>query len=267
MTDVPSPTVAARLTVDQRLGFYNAVIVSVGALLAAIAWLPNFESKQEELSAFALLKDNPAGVLTVRDLGPVDTARHRYDVSFTLLLKNTSNRDFDIAWSLDQLFVGAAAGTGASEAIPAVVNDPPDVWDPSPPGMLNWREMKSDLAFEDDLDDRAVKTFFSDRKRAVTAPGGGLTGRFVPGHVSGHSAHYIVVAAPTSFVNVTIAYGMNRPTTLWQRIRRNKPSSLYDGANLVGETVRLADAVEPGCRLGIAVQNGQITSACGANPL
>lgn len=265
MSDAPPPRGIKALPVEQRLALYNAAIVTVGAVLAAIAWFPNFQGKQQELSAFELLKDNPAGVLTVRDLGPAGAGTHRYDVSYTLLLKNTGSRDFDIAWSLDQLFVGNSA-KDAGAAAPAVVNDPADIWDPSPPGMLRWNERGYDLALEDDLNDRDVTQFFDERKKRVTSPGGGLTGRYAPGHVSAHSARYILVASPDSFVNVTITYGMNRAPTLWQRITGNTPSSLYDDANLAGETVRFADAAQPGCRLGIAVQNSQITSACTANP-
>ena len=266
MPDTSPPDSPKRFSLEQRLAIYNASVVSLGAFLAAIAWFPNFESKQDELSAFALLKDNPAGVLTVRDLGPVAAGpEHHYDVSYTLMLKNAANRNFDIWWSLDQIFIGTVAAPGPPTAIEPI-NDPPDVWDPSPPGMILWRERTYDLSYEDGLNDPEVKAFFKGRRKAETSPAGGLTGLYVPGHVSAHSAHYLVTSRPDAFINVTITYGMNRPRSLWDRITGNKSSSLYDGANLAGESVRLADAIEPGCRLGIAVQNSQIKSACQANP-
>ncbi|WP_375392645.1 hypothetical protein [uncultured Sphingomonas sp.] len=267
MPDTSPPDPPRRLSLEQRLAIYNASVVSVGALLAAIAWFPNFKSKQQELSAFALLKDNPAGVLTVRDLGPVAAGPdHHYDVSYTLMLKNAANRDFEIWWSLDQIFIGTAADEHTPKAVVEPINDPPDIWDPSPPGTVLWRELKYDLSYQDGLNDPEVKGFFRERRKAETSPAGGLTGLYVPGHTSAHSAHYLVTSRPDALINVTITYGMNRPRTLWDRITGNKTSSLYEGANLTGESVRLADATEPGCRLGIAVQNAQIKSACQADP-
>lgn len=243
-------------TLEQRLAVYNALAVTVAAVLATIAWFPSFFGKEEELSALALLRDNPAGVLVVRDLGEAGGGLHRYDVGYTLLLKNSANHAFDVGWSLDQLFIGTP---GAGDTAPLVVNDPPTIWDANAPGMLTWRQAIYDLSTDDTVH-KDLLDFLARQDKHVTAPGGGLTGPYKSGHVSAHNAHYIVTAHPQDFVNVTITYGMDSPPTWWHRLVGG--SSTYD-ENLAGETVRLGDAVQPGCPLGVAVANSQLRAACG----
>lgn len=244
---------------------YNAFVVTIGAVLGIIAWFPNFQGKQQELSTYALLKDNPTGVLVVRDLGPAGRNKRRFDVNYTLVLKNNANREFDVAWSLDQLFVGTTIAP--ANLAPQVVNDPPNIWNLASPGMLEWREVIYDLSADPDKPDAEVVRFFVDRKKLVNAPGGGLTGTYVPGHISVHSAHYVLVASSDNSINVTITYGLKTTPSLWQKLRGLTRSSLYEDANLTGETVRLSDVAQPGCALGIAVENSQIKSACKASLL
>ncbi len=260
---VPPPSTPPR-TIEQRLALYSAVVVTLGAALGIVAWFPNFAGKEQELSAFALLKDNPTGVLVVRDLGALSDGRHHYDVDYTLILKNTANELFDVVWSLDQLFLGSPAVAAGEPAV--VINDPPTIWDAASPGLIDWRQVNYDLAADDYAVPDGDVAAFAGRGMRVTAPGGGLTGRYLVGHIGAHSAHYRVTAAPDEYVNITITYGIDRPATLWQRLT-GSPRSVRFNEDLSGETVRLGDSVQPGCSLGIAIANSQIRSACGASVL
>ena len=262
--DTAPPAAPPPRTLEQRLALYSAVVVTLGAVLGIVAWFPTFAGKQHELSAFALLKDNPSGLLLVRDLGPVDATRHRYDVSYTLLLKNTASGDFDVVWSLDQLNIGTPVPRGG--AVATVVNDPPSIWDAGAPGLLDWRQPIYDFATDDLAVPDGDVANAARRGLRVTAPGGGLTGRYIAGHIGAHAARYLVTATPDTFVNVTITYGMDRPATLWQRLT-GKAAWLRFNEDLAGETVRLGDAAQPGCPFGIAVANAQIRTACAAAAL
>ncbi len=266
MQDLPPGTPpATRRSLEQRLALYSAVVVTLGAVLGIVAWFPTFAGKQAELSAFAMLKDNPTGALVVRDLGPADAGRHRYDVSYTLILKNTANGAFDIVWSLDELFVGMPKATEATDTA-LVVNDPPSIWSTAAPGLIDWRRAIYDLATDDLAGPDGDVANAARIGLRVTAPGGGLTGRYLVGHIGAHSARYIIAAPPEAFVNVTMTYGMDRPATLWQRLSGAAQWVRYN-EDLAGETVRLGDAAQPGCAFGIVVANAQIRSACAASPL
>ena len=258
------------LSTEHKLAVYNASVITVGAVLALIAWFPDFTAKRETVSAFSIIRDNPSGVLRARDIGPLPDGRHRYDISYELVLKNTSNSTFKVELSIDRLFIGHSH-YDAAKGVAQTIGDPPIIWDKTDrksTDIADWELLSSSVGVGDNADSRLIdqlKEFgiISDRRghAAGVEVNGGMAGVYVPDHITGYMAHYILAANPTDYAAIEITYGLKPRLTLWQRVFGTDQSSFF-GANPNWEVVWLQDATNSPCKFGVRTQDGKTSSDC-----
>jgi hypothetical protein len=262
----------------------GALAVSViGNVFAVANSVTDFDKKLEAAKAFSLVKDNPSGILTVRDLRALPDGRHLYDVSYIITLKNTTDHDFDVDFSVDQVYLGDLRED--QQKGNAKINNPQGIWDdPDDPdhgedGDVVWKLMKSRtsvigdsgdcngkgvLVEKDLVKDKIISASADDEESCIYDVDyfGGMTGTYFPEHADGHSAHYIIAATPDNYIGVTTTYGIAPSLSILDRIRGTHRSSL-DDANANGEIALLRDATNAKkCPFGVITQNGITKSAC-----
>lgn len=263
----------SKLTTSQKLSTYNAIVLTVGAVLAAIAWFPDFESKKQSASAFSIIRDNPTGVLRTRDIGTLPDGRHIYDISYTLILKNTSNSAFNVEFSLDRMFLGDVHYNPSSIEAKSIA-EPPNIWDDMNSfrrsDVIDWRLLTSNASVSEDNDSdieeqlKNSRIVSSDAGQSKTVDhGGGMIGRYSPQHVTSHTAHYLLVSLPKNYAVIEITYGLSLNLSLWEQIFGTDRSPFYE-ANPTSETVLLKDATDANakCKFGVITQNGRTGLAC-----
>ena len=260
------------LSTEHKLGIYNASVVTLGAMLALIAWFPDFTAKRETASAFSIIRDNPSGVLRTRDVGILPDGRHRYDISYELVLKNTSNSTFKVEFSVDRLFVGHNHYNPA-RGVAQTIGDPPGIWekaDRKSTDVADWELLSSSLGLADNPDSDLVDQLKENGFSPGTAMNnGGMAGVYLPDHITGYMAHYILAASPTDYAAIAITYGLKPRLSLWERIFGTDQSAFF-GANPNWEVVWLHDATSSPCKFGVKTQDGRTSSDCSgpdeANP-
>ncbi|HEX5182060.1 MAG TPA: hypothetical protein VFW19_02795 [Allosphingosinicella sp.] len=272
-----------RMKPGDKISLYNALIVTIGATLALIAWFPDFWSKAESVSAFSIIRDNPTGILKTRDVATLPNGKHVYDISYMLTLKNTSNSTFLVEFSIDRLFIGENTfEAGGPQA--HIIEGPPTIWDEpndrKESDIINWRLARSSVSEAEDSDSD-IEDYLKKGHIVSNDPGqaqeiddnGGMTGSYEPEHVTGHDAHYIIVADPKDYASVEITYGLSLRLSLWEKVFGTDRASFFE-ANPNSEVVWLQDATKTKatCQFGVVTQNGKTESACragneNANPL
>jgi hypothetical protein len=258
------------LSTEQKLAVYNASVVTVGAILALIAWFPDFTAKTQTVSAFSIIRDNPTGILRTRDIGVLPDGRHRYDISYELVLKNTSNRTFKVELSIDRLFIGHNH-YDAAKGVAQMIEDPPSIWDRTDrksTEVADWELLSSSVGVGDDVDAHLIDQL---KEYGIVSgkPGhpadvevnGGMAGVYVPDHITGYMAHYILAAKPSDYAAIEITYGLKPRLSLWERLFGTDQSTFF-GANPNSEVVWLQDATTSTCRFGVRTQDGKTSSDC-----
>lgn len=258
------------LSTEQKLGVYNAAVVTVGAVLALIAWFPDFTAKTETVSAFSIIRDNPTGILRTRDIGALPDGRHRYDISYELVLKNTSNKTFKVALSIDRLFVGHNH-YDVSKGVAQTIEDPPSIWDKADQkhtDVADWELLSSRVGVGDNVDSRLMDQLkeyglVSDKPGhpASVELNGGMVGVYVPDHITGYMAHYILAAKPDDYAAIEVTYGLKPRLSLWERVFGTDQSTFF-GANPNSEIVWLQDATSSACKFGVRTQDGKTSPDC-----
>jgi hypothetical protein len=255
---------------EQKLSVYNASVVTVGAVLALIAWFPDFRAKQQTVSEFSIVRDNPTGILRTRDIGTLPDGRHRYDISYELILKNASNRPFKVELSIDRLFLGHNHYDPAN-GVAQEIEDPPSIWDKTDrkaTDVADWELLASSVGVGDDPDKDLIKRL-KEYGIISNKPGhpsdvdvnGGMAGLYVPDHITGYVAHYILAAQPTDYAAIEITYGVKPRLSVWEKLFGTDQSSFF-GANPNWEVVWLQDATNSSCKFGVRTQDGKTSSDC-----
>ena len=262
---------------------FLAISTAIGLLINVL----DFRVKEHEVMALAAVKDNPSGVLYVMDLGRLPDGRHRFDVSYVLVLKNTSDKRFVVDLNLDRLALGDLSGTG--EAV--YLNRAPSLFDELGRNRtgngIAWRVVASNasvLAGDDgpcggDFDKPVAGPLRPAMQNQLEANhllppskgcnpqidyGGGLTEDYPPDHTDIHTAHYRVLARPDQFLDVSIAYNIQHRPGWWDRLWPwgHEEQGPFDTVNPNDEQVYLGTVLRAHCALGVKVQNGEVRSSC-----
>lgn len=171
--------------------------------------------------------DNPSAALYARDLGRLPDGRHTFDLVYSLILRNATERPFTIVSSGQRLALGDAAPDGDVVALR-----------PAP------------ATFSDHANDGRWQVVHADASGRQPEP-------LLPGHWRAFSAHYRIIARVEQFADVAIHYGLHQPRGWFDR-----PGDTEEEAH--DEEVQLGAVVRVHCPLGVKIENGEMKSLCGS---
>ena len=242
------------------------LVVGIIAVIAVVGWLSrsNPHNKPAVLGRDA---DDAIGTMVVRDMGPGDTGRRWYDISYTATLTNASDADFIVPWSLDEIFVGKIAPATSEGA--SIVNAPPSPDGDTPEGSIVWKRIGAQASYiwteealdlgDSSIDENDVMTYLKEAHISTENARTGLIGLYGPARRNVHIAHFRFQAEPDRYASVMISYGTTTRTPMFG----DPPDYLYDTRRSKFETVRLGDASAAKCRFGITVEHARVSDSCG----
>jgi hypothetical protein len=208
--------------------------------------------------------------MVVRDLGPGDHGRRRYEIIYTAALTNKSDADFIVPWSLDELFIGNVQAS-TSEAS-AIVNAPPSPDGEKPEGSVVWKMIGSQASYlwteealdlgDSSIDENDITKYLSDAHVSTENARTGLVGIYGSGRRRVHIARFRFQALPEQYASAMISYG----TTTREPMFGDPPDYLYDTRRSKFESVRLGDATASQCRFGVTVEDAHVRDSCAVAP-
>jgi len=242
-----------------------AVLVAV-IVLGSIILLSRPSADHSPAPAVGVDADEMSGAMVVRDVGPGDGGKRWYDISYSATLRNKAKADMIVPWSLDELFVGDVAPAAAGGA--AFVNAPPAPGNDAPQGAVKWKLLGSQASYmwteegldvgSSSIDENDITNFLDEAHVPSENANSGLIGLYGSGRANTHTAHFHFEALPGQYASVMLSYG----TTTHEPMFGDPPDYLWDTRRSKFETVRLGDATDAKCSLGLIIENGIPRDGC-----
>ncbi len=202
-----------RWTFERAVAIINLVVLVVGATLTSVDWYPKWENDLFQARSNRQTPTIPAGVQTITDVKSFPDGSHLYDITYTVVTRNTSPRPVSISYSIAELYVGALSSGDPDFHQAIEINDPPNPWDPAGHGQIAWTRVDYDASLIDGAAPPAVTTFLAARGLQNRSPGGGLTGALAPGDSTSDAPEFLVRARPGEYVSLVYSYGLGAAVT------------------------------------------------------
>ena len=202
-----------RWSFERIVAVTNLVVLCVGATLTSVDWYPKWKNDLFQARTNSQTPTIPAGVQTIIDVKPFADGSHLYDVTYTVVTRNTSPRPVRVSYSIAELYVGALSLREPDFHQAMEVNDPPNPWDAMGHGEIDWKRIDYDASVIDGGAPAQVARFFARGGYQNRSPGGGLTGALAPGDSTSDAPEFLVRARPGEYVSLVYSYGLGDAVT------------------------------------------------------
>ena len=197
-----------RRSFERWVAVLNVVVLLVGSTLAWFEWFPKMTSEMHAARVGEQTPTTPASTVKIEDTGAMPDGSHLYQIDFDVTVKNSSDNPVSISYSVALLYLAAAGAKPPALDHALTLNDPPNPWDESPKGGLDWRQITYDASLIDGKTPAKVEAFFHQHGYVGATRGGGLTGVVAPGDTTGSTPRFILRAYPGQYVGLVLAYGL-----------------------------------------------------------
>jgi hypothetical protein len=207
-----APPTKTPWTLERTLGVLNLSLIIIAGILAAIGWFPKWGEEKLAYAARLQTPTVPSSDFKVSDLGSFKDGTHCYNVEYNVSTKNQSDRAVSITYSVAELYLGDRQLIPLQASQAYEMNDPPNLWDASGHGQINWHLITYDASQIDGGAPKEVVAFFAQLRLSNLSPGGGMTGVLSPGDATGEDPQFIVRAHPEQYVGLSVSYGIDNET-------------------------------------------------------
>jgi hypothetical protein len=183
----------------------------VGGFFALVPWWYNFleqRAKATQAAAHPWESEFPFSLRKVRDFG---NGTFLYDVEMNVRLKNISASEFDLSYSIEEVYIGCLDISDISTMRNAlIVNVPPSPWS-SKEGAIRWERRGVVIGVSGKGEENHnvmdwLKKTYPNEKVVRWA---GMTGPVSSGTSVQETPAFVVKARPDDYIAIVMSFGIN----------------------------------------------------------